>query len=294
MPVTGAGTEASPFVFPVDADPAAVARPADGIAAIPDPDDPETETNGAAGDKLGSIENLTGSAQDDVLTGDANPNVLRGGAGDDMLVGSNKTEDGDERTGQSLSSAADVTDDKLYGGDGDDILEGRVGNDLLEGGAGDDELYGGNQDEGESGHRGNDTLRGGDGNDILDGGIWHDHLSGGAGNDIMTGGRHHDRFYFAPGHGYDYILDFDRNYGSSGNDGINLKAFEDIKGVDDLDGMMRQRGNSVEIDLSAYGGGTIVLQNVELGEDLGGTGGGANDNADLEAHLTADDFIFAA
>ena len=265
------------------------------IATIPaTTDEDNSNTNGAAGDRLGGIENLTGSDNNDSLTGDANANILRGGAGDDMLVGSDKNTDGDERTGQSLSSAADVTDDKLYGGDGDDVLEGRVGNDLLEGGAGDDELYGGNQDEGESGHRGNDTLRGGDGNDILDGGIWHDHLSGGAGNDIMTGGRHHDRFYFAPGHGYDYILDFDRNYGSSGNDGINLKAFEDIKGVDDLDGMMRQRGNSVEIDLSAYGGGTIVLQNVELGEDLGGTGGGENDNADLEAHLTADDFIFAA
>ena len=39
-----------------------------------------------AGDKLGSIENLTGSAQKDSLTGDANPNVLMGMGGDDTLA----------------------------------------------------------------------------------------------------------------------------------------------------------------------------------------------------------------
>ena len=43
------------------------------------------ETNGAFGDRLGSIENLTGSNHRDVLTGDENPNVLKGGGGNDML-----------------------------------------------------------------------------------------------------------------------------------------------------------------------------------------------------------------
>ena len=244
----------------------------------------------AVGDTLRNIENATGSPYDDTLAGDTNAaNILKGGEGDDTLYGSNDDTNGTQRTSSSSSA---ILDDRLYGGDGDDVLEGKVGNDLLEGGAGDDALYGGNQDG--TANRGNDTLRGGDGDDILDGGIWFDHLSGGAGDDVMTGGRHSDRFYFAPGHGNDYIMDFDKNYGSSGNDKIVLRAFEDIRSVDDLEGMMRQRGDRVEIDLSAYGGGKIHLWDVELGEDLGGTGDSANDNAALTAHLTASDFIFAA
>lgn len=41
----------------------------------------------AEGDSLSGIENLTGSAHDDVLRGDAQDNVLRGGAGNDVLFG---------------------------------------------------------------------------------------------------------------------------------------------------------------------------------------------------------------
>ncbi|MDR6289130.1 Ca2+-binding RTX toxin-like protein [Inquilinus ginsengisoli] len=41
----------------------------------------------AQGDTLAGIENLAGSAQNDVLTGDAGANTLSGGAGDDVLAG---------------------------------------------------------------------------------------------------------------------------------------------------------------------------------------------------------------
>ncbi len=71
--------------------------------------------NTAAGDYLGGIENLTGSAHDDALTGDTNPNVLNGMGGDDDLVG------GDETTGG----------DTLNGGAGDDDLNGGGGNDIF-------------------------------------------------------------------------------------------------------------------------------------------------------------------
>jgi len=62
----------------------------------------------AEGDTLTDIENLVGSAHDDMLTGDAGDNVLDGGAGDDTLIG----------------------------GAGDDTLIGGAGNDTLDGGEG--------------------------------------------------------------------------------------------------------------------------------------------------------------
>ena len=139
------------YTFPVDTDPGAVVRPTDGVAAIlamtgetptVEDEDDNPNTNGARGDRLGSIENLTGSSQKDSLTGDGNPNVLKGMGGDDELSGG-------------------LENDKLYGGDGADTLNGDGGADMLNGGAGDDTLNGGT---------GTDTLTGGAGSDDLSGG----------------------------------------------------------------------------------------------------------------------------
>ncbi len=82
----------------------------------------------ADGDTLGEmLENVVGSAHDDVLTGTDNVNVgnkLWGLGGNDVLSG---------REG----------DDMLYGGAGDDMLDGGDENDTLEGGYGADTLTGG-------------------------------------------------------------------------------------------------------------------------------------------------------
>ena len=155
--VGGTGTETDPFTFGADATPAtlttAFADATAGVQSIPesrvadstntDPaSDDNPETNGAAGDKFGSIENITGTAQKDTITGDANPNVLKGMGGGDTLSG--------------LAS-----NDTLDGGGGDDTLDGGAGADMLMGGAGDDTLNGGTED---------DTLNGGGGDDDLSGG----------------------------------------------------------------------------------------------------------------------------
>ena len=81
------------------------------------------------------IEDLTGSAFDDILAGDLRDNRLDGGAGNDILYG-------------GPGGGADLLrggpgDDRLYGGVGDDALEGGPGADRLHGGTGDDVLYGG-------------------------------------------------------------------------------------------------------------------------------------------------------
>jgi Ca2+-binding RTX toxin-like protein len=142
----------------------------------------------AAGDKLTSIENVTGGAYADILTGDDNVNVLTGlagadtldgGKGDDILVGNagNDIYIVDSENDQAIETlAADGTDTvqssaasyklgafvenlvitKATGATG-------TGNDLaniLTGGAGDDTLDGGTD-------AANDTMIGGDGNDTF-------------------------------------------------------------------------------------------------------------------------------
>lgn len=72
-------------------------------------------------DTLVSIENVIGTAYNDVISGDAGNNVLRGQQGNDRLFG----QDGDDR---------------LFGGAGDDKLDGGAGRNVLVGGAGADEF----------------------------------------------------------------------------------------------------------------------------------------------------------
>ncbi len=224
---TGTGTEADPFVFPVD-DPATVVRPTAGVPrldAMGNPfvdgtnvehEDDNPNANGAAGDRLGSIENLTGSNQKDMLTGDANPNVLKGMGGDDTLSGGTGGED------------------KLYGGDGDDMLTGSGSDgDMLDGGAGDD------------------TIIGSTGDDTITGGAGDDDLSGGTGNDTFV-------FSTADAGDSDAILDY------TAGDMIDLSAFN-LTAAQVIEAISL-RGDPGEgyvvINLEAHGGGRITIEAV--------------------------------
>jgi Ca2+-binding RTX toxin-like protein len=130
----------------------------------------------AAGDRLSSIEFLTGSAFDDQLTGDSNANTLVGGAGDDILIGrlgSDRLDGGagDDTANYALSTSAIVVD--MSGGvsrggesEGDVLVnvERVIGTDyadVIRGSASADELQGGLD---------NDVLEGRAGADIIDGG----------------------------------------------------------------------------------------------------------------------------
>ena len=241
-PATPDTDEASPIVFPTDDNPVAVTGPASLLTGVPrldamgnpfvdangdgiaDPgdniedEDDNPNANGAAGDRLRSIENLTGSNQKDMLTGDGNPNVLKGMGGDDVLSGGDEDETGGD------------VGDKLYGGDGDDTLTGGGGEDMLSGDAGDDTLAGGAD---------NDTI------------------NGGAGDDILTGDGGTDIFVFSPMDGAysDDITDF-----IVADDKIDLSAFDLT--AEQVKAAISIRGDSAVINLEAYGGGRITLQNV--------------------------------
>lgn len=98
--------------------------------------DPGPQSGGhAEGDVLVAIEDLVGSAYDDVLSGSAARNAISGGFGDDTITG--------------------IGTPGLTG----DILRGDAGDDSLQGGAGADQLFGGD---------GSDALRGGTGDDVFE------------------------------------------------------------------------------------------------------------------------------
>ena len=188
----------------------------------------------AEGDILASIENVTGSRNDDTITGDAVPNVLKGGDGADTLDGGGEN-------------------DKLYGEGGKDTLNGGEGNDMLMGGAGNDKLYGG---------EGRDTLVGGAGDDDLGTGS---RASDGTITAESTPAT--DTFVFAPGNGSDVITNFDvttvtaptdDSSTSTTGDKIDLQAF----GIDpdDLADLISVRAGNTVINLEDYGGGRITLQ----------------------------------
>ena len=144
----------------------------------------------AEGDTLSNIENVTGSAQADILTGGGGVNILSGGAGDDTLTGGADNDtliggagadalDGgaDIDTANYAASAAGVTVD-LAAGAG---LGGDAAGDTL---ANIENLVGSAFADTLTGDGGANSLSGGAGNDILTGGAGADALDGGA--DIDT------------------------------------------------------------------------------------------------------------
>ena len=153
-------------------------------------------STGFGKDTLLNIENVVGSAFNDVLVGDAKDNVLSGENGNDILIGGNGNDTlrggaGDDRidggagidTVQLTDSTGSVTVNLQLGtstGFGTDTLfniENVVGsafNDVLVGDAKENVL---------SGENGNDILIGGDGNDTLNGGAGDDRIDGGVGID---------------------------------------------------------------------------------------------------------------
>jgi len=106
-----------------------------------------------------NVENVGGSAGDDIITGSALENDLRGLDGGDRLKG--------------LGG-----DDTLSGGNGDDRLDGGSNSDVLDGGEGKDTLLGGG---------GADTILDGSGNDTITGGAGKDtYFWSGLGKDRVT------------------------------------------------------------------------------------------------------------
>lgn len=189
----------------------------------------------ALGDVLTSIENLLGSAFDDLLTGNDGTNVLAGLEGNDTLKGGGGADTLDGGSGSDTASYfgadtgvfVDIALGRGFDGDAEgdvlisienlegssfgdgflgdalaNVLLGRGGNDVLDGRGGADTLNGGD---------GADDLRGGNGADILFGGADADQLTGGNGADTFRWVSTADTgTTFATA---DFVSDFERSEG---------------------------------------------------------------------------------
>ncbi|REL30842.1 beta strand repeat-containing protein [Thalassotalea euphylliae] len=187
-------------------------------------------TGAAGNDSLVLIENVIGSAYNDILIGDSQNNVLTGGQGNDVINGGSGADTADYRGAvgsvnvnlmagtasggagnDALIAIENITgsdfDDSLVGNNQDNILKGNLGNDVLNGLAGNDtasyiDAAGGvnvNLTTGQAaGAGGNDTLIsieniiGSQHNDTLIGNEQHNTLIAGEGSNLLEGGRGND------------------------------------------------------------------------------------------------------
>jgi Ca2+-binding RTX toxin-like protein len=222
------------------------------------------------------VENLMGTAYNDLLVGDDAANVLDGGAGDDTLTGGNGADtliggSGTDEVSYANAPGAvtlnldtggtaghangDVYNsiENVTGSAFDDNITGNSGDNLIRGGAGNDTLTGGG---------GNDTLLGGDGDDLLKNtGPGLHHYDGGAGNNTVT----YDGFTTA------LNLSLSSNDQNSNGDG-GQQFFNNIQNL--VGGTLADRliGNS-QNNILQGGSGNDTLEGL-AGNDqlLGGTG----------------------
>ena len=226
----------------------------------------------ATGDKFASIENLVGSAFNDVLTGSAAANALKGGNGNDTLEGRGGADVLDGGAGADKASYAssvaavtvNLTTNTASGGDaaGDKFssienLKGSAFADKLSGSAGDNRIWGGSGNDAIDGGLGNDNLAGDAGNDTLIGGIGLDTLFGGTGNDLLTGGADKDVFVFKTGSQADRITDF-----LDGTDKIDLAGFAAVTDFADL--MANHAVQSGSAVVISYGSDELTIENFTL------------------------------
>ncbi|MEH2513774.1 Ca2+-binding RTX toxin-like protein [Nitrobacteraceae bacterium AZCC 1564] len=195
-----------------------------------------TSSGDGNGDIFTSIENITGSAHNDMLIGDAAANHLDGNAGDD----------------------------RIWGGDGNDTLTGGHGADVLAGGAGIDtidystsssavavnlatgtasggdatgdsftsieNITGSTHNDALTGDAGANHLDGGAGNDLIWGGDGNDTLTGGSGADTLSGGAGIDTADYSTSQGK-VTVDLALGTGSGGDaQGDRLTSIENITG----------------------------------------------------------------
>ncbi len=248
----------------------------------------------------GGNNNTMGAFNDTIDAGSGNDTIVgdvahSGDSGTIALALSAGTEGAGDDDGEGGSGGTGNTvtafNDTIAGGDGNDFIvgdiwrtsddvvldiaiEGKSGNtieafqDDISGGAGNDTIYGDFFDGTDAfvpdsvtiagGFRGRsalfaDTLNGGAGDDFLNGGLGDDRLIGDAGNDTFvftltsSGARDTDR-----------IVDFDASA-----DRIDLTAFA-FGGFDEVDSLIRQRGDDGFLDLASVGGPGVILEDVEV------------------------------
>ena len=237
------------------------------------------------GDGGGGFNIVLGGSGADDITGSGSRNILLGGSGDDTIT----------VEGFCAIVRGGSGNDTIYG------LDNAWSMETLRGDGGNDTIYG---------RGGWDTIYGGAGDDVIDGGAGRDKIVGGAGDDTLTGGSGADIFYFWEDHGTDTITDF-----NVAEDKIHLRCFDKTITWDQVSTKITTVTDpndntvvtGVQIDLSDWGGGTVILDGItsvsDLTEDMfylntiaGGDGAqkiyGGTDDDTMSGGAGADTFYF--
>jgi Ca2+-binding RTX toxin-like protein len=246
------------------------------------------KATGDGTDTFYGVENVRGSAHDDVIKGDSGANVLQGIGGNDTLVGAGGDDTLDGGAGSDTAAydnaPAAVNVNLSTGkaaGDGNDSL---AAIETVRGSAFDDKLTGGPGADSLLGLGGNDTIVGAGGNDTLDGGAGSDTVSysgspagvavnlatgksAGQGNDTLSGFEIVDGSAFADkltGSGAnDWLLGLvgnDTLVGGAGSDHLDGGA-----GIDTLSYEASPGGVNVNLAAgNALGNGTDTLTAFEI------------------------------
>lgn len=228
---------------------------ASGAGVTVNLEDGTGEGGHAEGDVIVDVENVQGSNYQDILIGDAGENFLLGLDGADRLDGG----DGIDWVSYQHSDSGVTVD--LIDGTGErgnaqgDVI---VNVENVQGSPRGDILIGDNDANNLQGLDGDDDIQGNGGDDWLLGQVGDDRLNGGEGADRLYGNEGDDTFIFSFGHGDDRILDF-----TNGEDLIDFSAFG-LSGFDEL--TVSSISDSVKIDLTEHGGGTILLQNFDIAD----------------------------
>ncbi len=225
-------------------------------------------------DTLSEIENLIGSAFDDLLFGDELGNLLQGGQGRDTILGLG---------GDDVIMGGSGTANELYGGAGDDYYVVEANDTVVE--ADNDGIdtvelrldtfvlrvnvenlvYGGT---------GNFTGVGNASNNLIIGGAGADRLVGGAGLDTLNGGEGRDLADYS-GAAAGVTVRLDRNQASNDGDGASdvLNGVEDVRGSAFADVIFGDAGAN-----TLWGGdGYDVLAGFDGDDVIHGGAGAANE-----------------
>lgn len=217
----------------------------------------DLNTDSGLGDSVGAdVENIIGSAGNDVLAGSAADNTISGGAGSDIVQGGAGNDTLDGGAGNDFVEGQ-AGDDNLQGGEGDDVLDGGTEHDTFSGGPGRDAVdYSNNTTsvvstpdgvandgnnggaEGDNvgadvedvfGGSGTDTLVGGAEGGVIDGGGGNDTLVSGPGPDLIIGGDGIDNVSYA-GRGGPVAVDLASGSGGAPGEGDALAQIEQVTG----------------------------------------------------------------
>lgn len=192
---------------------------------------------------------IFGTAAADVHTGGVNDDWFIGGAGADTIDGAGGT----DRVSYAASSS----------GVSVNLATGSVAGDLADGDVliAIEDISGSSQDDTLVGDDASNLLFGGAGNDSLVGGAGNDRLEGGSGSDTLTGGEGADEFAVYNDGGNDTITDFSVTDDVLTIDGRIVNPF-----IPDGLAQFEQVGGDVLISYGFFGGGTILLENVDLAQ----------------------------